>query len=99
MYSDASCRRRAGLASALTAEGEIDGLLFAVPDDRELHLIARPGVQEHRADRMGSVDLLIVDLRDHVVQLEARLRGRRSWKALADDRPLRLRRQRERRGC
>src|SRR5256714_5054442 len=97
MYSDASRRRSAGAASALPAEGEVDGLLLSIPDDRELHLIARSRVQEDRADRMRAVDLLVVDLRDDVVHLEAGLTGGRARQELADDDGLRLGRQRERR--
>src|SRR5258706_8796842 len=93
MYSDASCRRSAGAASALPAEGEVDGLLFPIPDDREGHLIARPGVEQDRADRVRAVDLLGVDLRDDVVHLEPRLRGRRAGQDLADDHALGVRRQ------
>src|SRR2546423_12826800 len=96
MYSDASRRRSAGAASALPAEGEVDGLLFPIPDDRELHLIARSGVQEDGADRMRAVDLLVIDLRDDVVHLESGLARRRAGQELADDDPLRVRRERQR---
>src|SRR5258708_21835619 len=97
-YSDASCRRSAGTRSALTAEGEVDGLLLPVPDDRELHLVARAGVQQDRADRLRGIDLRLVDLRDDVVRLEAGLRRRRARKDLGDDDPLGLRGQAEGRG-
>src|SRR3977135_2731176 len=97
MYSDASCRRSAVAASALPAEGEVDGLLFSIPDDRELHLIARSRVKQDRGDRMRAVDLLIVDPRDDVVALEPGLSRRRPRQDLADDDPLGLRRERERR--
>src|SRR5258708_32744276 len=87
-YSDASCRRSAGTRSALTAEGEVDGLLLPVPDDRELHLVARAGVQQDRADRMRRIDLLLVDLRDHVVRLAPGRRRRRAGTAGGHGDPL-----------